>query len=82
MEQGNTPKPGVDNYAVYNGMGVAADQVFGNMTTALKAKDMYNDTLIVLTSGPFSSAASDDSMYVRRLFSACLTWLRCMSICR
>ena len=55
--QGNTPKPGVDNYAVYNGMGVAADQVFGNMTTALKAKEMYNNTLIVLTSGPLQAVA-------------------------
>lgn len=55
---GNTPKPGVDNYAVYNGMGYAADQLFGNMTKALKAKAMYNDTLIVLTSDNGGPAAT------------------------
>lgn len=47
---GHTPAPGVDNYAVYNGMGFAADQVFGNMTATLKAKGMFSNTLIVLTS--------------------------------
>ena len=31
-------------------MGVAADQVFGNLTRTLKAKAMYAHTLIVLTS--------------------------------
>jgi arylsulfatase A-like enzyme len=41
------PAEGVDNYAVYNGMGYAADQVFGNLTRALKAKQLYNNTLIV-----------------------------------
>eukprot|EP01043_Picozoa_sp_COSAG02_P000679 COSAG02_NODE_13_length_57813_cov_14.298276_13_plen_283_part_00 len=55
---GNTPKPGVDNYAAYNGMGVAADQLFGNMTTALKTKGMYNNTLIVLSSDNGGPAAT------------------------
>ena len=48
----------MDNYAVYNGMGFAADQVFGNMTATLKAKGMYNSTLIVLTSDNGGPAAT------------------------
>ena len=55
------PAEGVDNFAVYNGMGVAADQVFGNLTRTLKAKTMYAHTLIVLTSdngGPAGNLVS------------------------
>ena len=57
----NNPHEGVDNYAAYNGMAVAADQVFGNLTTTLKAVHMYNNTLIIVTSdngGPASTIVS------------------------
>ena len=39
---GHTPRPGVDNYAVYNGMAFAADQVFGNLTSALQALSLIH----------------------------------------
>jgi arylsulfatase I/J len=48
-------------YAIYNGMAAAADDLFGNMTTALKAKGMWNNTLVVMTSdngGPASVTTS------------------------
>jgi arylsulfatase A-like enzyme len=39
-------------------MNMPADQVFGNMTATLKAKGMYNNTLIVLTSDNVSPQAT------------------------
>ena len=57
----NNPHAGVDNYAAYNGMAVAADQVFGNLTATLKAMRVYNNTLIIVTSdngGPASTIVS------------------------
>lgn len=38
------------NYAVYNGMGAAADSVFGNATSALKRRGMWGSTLVVVMS--------------------------------
>ena len=64
------PNPGVDNYAVYNGMAVAADQVFGNLTGALKVKGMYNNTLIVLTSDNGGPAATIVSGHAGNNFPA------------
>ena len=37
------------DFAVYNGMVAAADDLYGNMTRALRAKDMYEKTLIILS---------------------------------
>ena len=45
------------DFAVYNGMVNAGDQIFGNLTAALRDAGMYNDTLIVMSSdngGPAS----------------------------
>eukprot|EP01052_Picozoa_sp_SAG31_P001352 SAG31_NODE_46_length_30980_cov_226.095107_12_plen_174_part_00 len=50
-----------ENYAIYNGMGSAADSVFGNATTALKATGLWNNTLVVMSSdngGPAARATS------------------------
>jgi arylsulfatase A-like enzyme len=47
-----------------NGMASAADEVLGNLTVALKAKDMWQDTLLVYTSdngGPAGQASSGHS---------------------
>ncbi len=51
-------------YGVYNGMGAAADELFGNLTAALKAKNMWTDTLLVFSSdngGPVSKFTSSKS---------------------
>ena len=48
-------------YGVYNGMAAAADELFGNMTAALKTRSMYENTLIIMSSdngGPASVYAS------------------------
>ena len=37
-----------DDFGLYNGMGTAADDVFGNMTAALHHQGLYNNTLIVM----------------------------------
>ena len=37
------------DFAVYNGMVAAADDLYGNMTRALREKDMYEKTLIILS---------------------------------
>ena len=37
-------------YAIYNGMGSAADSVFGNATRALRESGMWGNTLVVMTS--------------------------------
>lgn len=39
-----------DDFALYNGMGTAADDVFGNMTSLLKEEGLYNNTVIVVVS--------------------------------
>lgn len=52
------------DYAIMNGMGTIADSVLANLTQFLKEKDMYKDTLIVLTSdngGPAGEASSGHS---------------------
>ena len=54
----------VESYQIYNGMGVAADSIFGNMTAALKAEHMYNNTLIIMSSdngGPAAKCTSGSS---------------------
>ena len=51
-------------YGVYNGMGAAADELFGNMTAALKAKNMWANTLVVFSSdngGPASKYTASKS---------------------
>ena len=39
-----------EDFAMYNGMATAADDVFGNMTSLLKEKGMYANTVIVVVS--------------------------------
>lgn len=49
------------NYAVYNGMGAAADGMFANTTQALREKDMWGNTLVVMSSdngGPVAKVSS------------------------
>ena len=48
-------------FGIYNGMVAAADDLFGNMTRALRSKRMYKNTLIIMSSdngGPASVYAS------------------------
>ena len=45
------PSPAYNStYATYNGMGIAADEVFGNVTRALRMRQMYSTSFIVVTS--------------------------------
>lgn len=44
------PSKYISNYAVYNGMGAAADSLFGNVTQAMKDYGMWNHTLLLMTS--------------------------------
>jgi arylsulfatase B len=46
-------------YAIYNGMGAAADSLFGNTTDALKSLDMWNNTLLVAMSDNGGPAGVD-----------------------
>lgn len=39
-----------ESYAIYNGMGSAADSVFGNATRALKQHGLWENTLVVMSS--------------------------------
>lgn len=39
-----------EDYAIMNGMGAIADEVFGNMTKTLRQLGMWNNTLIIMTS--------------------------------
>ena len=39
-----------NDFAVYNGMGTAADDVFGNMTATLQTEGLYDDTIIIVVS--------------------------------
>jgi len=39
-----------EDFAIMNGMATVSDEVLGNMTAALKAKGMWQNTLIVVTS--------------------------------
>ena len=53
-----------DDYAIMNGMASAADELLGNATAALKAKGMWNNTLIIATSdngGPAGRLSSGSS---------------------
>jgi arylsulfatase A-like enzyme len=36
--------------AVYNGMGAAADSLFGNVTQSMKDRGMWDETLVLMTS--------------------------------
>lgn len=36
--------------AVYNGMGAAADSLFGNVTQSMKDRGMWDNTLVLMTS--------------------------------
>jgi len=52
------------DFAIMNGMASISDEVLGNLTTTLKARGMWNDTLIILTSdngGPAGQASSGHS---------------------
>jgi arylsulfatase A-like enzyme len=58
-----SPKYSPD-YAIMNGMASIADEAFGNVTAALKAKGMWENTLIAYTSdngGPAGQASSGHS---------------------
>ena len=55
------------DFAVYNGMVAAADDLYGNMTRALRAKDMYEKTLIIL------SADNVSARIISPLREGCLT---------
>jgi arylsulfatase B len=46
-------------YAIYNGMGSAADSVFGNATRALRENGMWENTLIVMSSDNGGPAGVD-----------------------
>ena len=51
----------VPSFAVYNGMVAAADDLFGNVTRSLRARRMYDNTVIVMSSdngGPASIYSS------------------------
>ena len=59
----NDPKYS-DDYQIMQGMASASDEVLGNTTAALKAKGMWNNTLLIYTSdngGPSGQAASGHS---------------------
>ena len=53
-----------DDYRIMQGMASASDSVLGNTTAALKAKGMWNDTILIYTSdngGPAGQASSGHS---------------------
>lgn len=53
-----------EDFAIMNGMATISDEVFGNLTAALKAKGMWQDTLILISSdngGPAGQASSGHS---------------------
>ena len=56
----------IPSYATYNGMGAAADSLFGNMTTALKDKGIWGSTLVVMTSGEGFRQSPFKSLRVRQ----------------
>jgi len=53
-----------DDFKIMNGMASISDEVLGNMTAELKARGMWNSTLIILTSdngGPAGQASAGHS---------------------
>ena len=38
------------DFAIYNGMATATDEVFGNLTAALKSRGLYDNTIVIVIS--------------------------------